>query len=301
MNLDDMALFVQVVQHGSFTKAAEYCELPKSTVSRRIRNLEDSLKTRLLERTTRSLILTEVGEAFYHKATQILDDVAATEKDIAHRQGDYTGKLTLYAPDCILELCTDHISEFCQQYPDLSLVIHSTNQPLSAMADRRFDLRIDIGSQPDSSFIAIPLATLHYDYFASPGYLDTHGIPQTPAEFEQHHTLIMHQFSSQQLSWDHDNVELPAMPKCTADSPYVLRALTAAGQGVGCLPLFMAVDQVRNIQLVRLFDGQFCFPLTIYGVYHSRRFVPSKVRVLIKDIQQFLQQKLSTIEGQLPT
>lgn len=299
MKLDDMELFVQVVRHGSFTKAADFCELPKSTVSRRIRNLEQSLNTRLLERTTRRLILTEVGEAFYHKATQILEDVEKTEKEIAQRQGDYSGKLTIYAPDCILEHCVDHMTSFCQNYPEISLVLHSTSQPLTMMTEKRFDLLIDIGTQPDSSFIARPLATLQYDYFASPEYLEKFGTPQTAAELEAHHNLIMHQFSSQSLSWNTEQIALPAMPKCTADSPYVLRALALQGQGVGCLPTIMVADEVKQQKLIRLFDGQYAFPLTIYGIYHSRRYVPNKVKLLLDDVKALLQQRITTLEQQI--
>lgn len=296
MKLDDMELFVHVVEQGSFTKAADFCDLPKSTVSRRIRDLEASLTTRLLERTTRHLHLTEVGEAFYHKAKQILQEVEITEKEIAQKQGDYAGKLTVYAPDSILELCIDHISRFCQEYPDISLVLHSSSQPQNLMPDKRFDLLVDIGTQPDSSFIARPLATLNYNYYASPDYLALHGEPQSPADLHHFTTLTLNQSNQKAMAWHFNQQELPLRHKCAVDSPYVLRALATDGQGICCLPLVLAAREVQANRLVPLFDGQQAFPLTVYGIYHSRRFVPSKVKLLLDDMKTLMQERIDAIE-----
>lgn len=93
MNLDDIALFIQVVEQGSFTKAADLNDLPKSTISRRIRNLEDSLQCRLLERTTRKLTLTDVGQEFLHRAYEITTHIEETQRQISRSQDDYTATL----------------------------------------------------------------------------------------------------------------------------------------------------------------------------------------------------------------
>ncbi|MCW8328808.1 LysR family transcriptional regulator [Photobacterium sp. SDRW27] len=296
MKLDDMELFVKVVEQGSFTKAADYCNIPKSTVSRRIRDLEQSLKTRLLERTTRRLHLTEVGEAFYHKAQQILQEVETTEKEIAQKQGDYSGKLTVYAPDYILELCVDHVAQFCQDYPDISLALHSDSQPQHLMAEKRFDLLLNIGTQPDSSFIARPLATLSYDYFASPSYLATYGHPESPLELHQLSTLALNQSNPKAMAWHFGQQELPLAHKYTVDSPYVLRSLTMAGQGICCLPAIMVSNEVKSNKLVRLFGGQYAFKQVLYGVYHSRRYVPNKVKLLLDEVGMLLQARIDSLE-----
>ncbi|OLQ75420.1 hypothetical protein BIT28_22540 [Photobacterium proteolyticum] len=297
MKLDDMELFVKVVEQGSFTKAADYCEIPKSTVSRRIRDLEQSLKTRLLERTTRRLHLTEVGEAFFHKAQQILQEVETTEKEIAQKQGDYSGKLTVYAPDCILELCVDHVAQFCQDYPDISLNLHSDSQPQHLMAEKRFDLQLNIGEQPDSSFIARPLATLHYDYYASPDYLAAHGEPQTPADLQQLSTLELAQSNPRAMAWHFPQQTLSLTHKYSVDSPYVLRALAVANQGICCLPTIMVSNEVLANKLVRLFDGQYAFQQHLYGIYHSRRYVPNKVKLLLDEVEMLLQARIDSLEN----
>jgi len=300
VKLDDMELFVLVVQQGSFTKAADFCAIPKSTVSRRIRDLEQSLGTRLLERTTRSLHLTDVGESFYHKAKQILQEVEITEKQIAQKQGDYSGKLTVYAPDSILELCIDHVNQFCHDYPAISLELLSIPQPQSLVADKRFDLLLSIGAQPDSSFIARPLATLRYDYFASPDYLSKCGPSITPTDLHQLETLGLTSGSQDLVSWHFEQLQYPLTHRCVVDSPYVLRALAIAGQGVCCLPTVLAANAVRENKLIRLFNGEFEYSLTLYGIYHSRRFVPSKVKLLLDNIEALLQTRINDIEAGSP-
>ncbi|WP_299794914.1 LysR family transcriptional regulator [uncultured Shewanella sp.] len=297
MKLDDMELFVQVVDQGSFTKAAEFCELPKSTVSRRIRDLEQSLKSRLLDRTTRSLHLTEVGEAFYHKVRLILAEVEETEKEIAQKQGDYSGKLTVYAPDSILDLCIDHVTQFCRDYPDISLILHCAPQPQNLMTDKRFDLLLDIGTPADSSFIARPLAKLTFGYFASPEFLEKFGSPKTPDDLNKFDTIAMTAANSNISSWHFNQHELTLAPKCIVDSPSVIRSLAVAGQGICCLPTVLVAADLKSHKLIRLFNGEYEYKLTLYGIYHSRRFVPEKVKLLLDDVETLLQPRVDSIEG----
>ncbi|WP_045613045.1 LysR family transcriptional regulator [Vibrio vulnificus] len=297
MRLEDMELFVQVVETGSFTKTAQLTDMPKSTVSRRIRGLEESLHSRLLERTTRKVVMTEVGEVFYQKCLSILEQVAATQQEITQAQDESIGNLTLYAPDHILELCIDQVSEFCRQYPRLSMTFHNTSQPLTSMSDKRFDLLIDIGQQPDSSFIAQPIIDISFDFFAHPDYLSKCGQPFSLHELNKNHKLIAHELSSSAIVWHDKKVILPTQPKYVANSPYICRALTKDAQGIGCLPVAMVSKDIEQGHLVRLFEGQETFSQTIFAIYHSRRFVPQKVRLLIETIKEQLPQRITELES----
>ncbi|KDM91285.1 LysR family transcriptional regulator [Photobacterium galatheae] len=297
MRLEDMELFVKVVQTGSFTRAAELADMPKSTFSRRIRHLEQSLCSRLLERTTRKLVLTEVGEIFYQKCLSILDQVESTQQELIQSQEEI-GKLTIYAPDYLVELNIAQVSAFCHQHPNLSVTFNTTCQPLSLMADKRFDLLLDIGTQPDSSFIARPIAEASYDLFAHPDYLARHGTPDSPHELTEH-DLIVHELSSQMIAWNANVIRLPSSPKYAANSPYVVRGLTLNAQGIGCMPVAMTATAVQEGNLIRLFHGQFVFRQTIYGIYHSRRFVPNKVKVLIDHIREKLPGRIKALEDQV--
>ncbi|MCG7499574.1 LysR family transcriptional regulator [Vibrio sp. Of7-15] len=296
MQLDDMALFVRVVETGSFTKTADLVDMPKSTVSRRIRNLEQHLQSRLLERTTRKVVLTEVGSVFYQKCLSILEQVSSVQQEISHSQQESVGNLTIYAPDYILELCIDQVSEFCRCYPGISLRFHNTSQPLTAMSDKRFDLLIDIGEQPDSSFIAKPICDVSFSFFAHPDYLQKHGVPTDLKQLSGMHKLIAHELPSQEILWNHERLELPDSPKYVANSPYIVRALTLEAQGIGCLPVAMISKELAAGELVELFDGQSSFQQTIYAIYHSRRFVPQKVKVLIETIKNEIPNRIKAIE-----
>ncbi|EKZ9176710.1 LysR family transcriptional regulator [Vibrio vulnificus] len=295
MKLDDMELFVEVVKCGSFTKASELCGIPKSTLSRRIRQLEDSLQTRLLERTTRKLVLTEVGDAFFFKANQILQEVQATEAEITQSQSHITGSLTLFAPDCLLALCTEHIHAFCKAYPNLTLHVHSTTKLSNGLSDQRFDLLVSVGDLPDSSFIAHPIAKMEFDYFVSP-------LLSPPADAKtltSYPALVLQHLTHQPYAWHRSELPEPTQIQCKADSPYLLRALAVAGQGVVCLPTILVEKELKEGLLVRLPHLNGRFYENIYCLYHSRRYVPQRVKVLIEDIRNLLQEHIHRIEKSL--
>ncbi len=199
MRFEDMELFVQVVETGSFTKTAQLTEMPKSTVSRRIRGLENALRCRLLERTTRKVVVTDVGEVFYQKCISILEQVASTQEELTLAQDESVGKLSIYVPDYILEVCIDQVSEFCRQHPRISMTFHNTSQALPSMSDKRFDILIDIGEQSDSSFIAKPIADIAFDFFASPNYLKKYGQPVALSDLTSQHKFIAHELPSRKL------------------------------------------------------------------------------------------------------
>lgn len=294
MNLDDLALFVQVVELKSFTRAAEVNDLPKSTVSRRIRALEDSLETRLLERTTRSLTLTEVGEVFLHQAQQILRQVEETHRQITKSQGEYSGALTLYGAEYLFDLCSEQVSDFFERYPALSLTLHSYPENPQDLMDKRFDLMLMVGEQPDSSFIAVPLAKLHFDLYM--GVEGTNG-HQLNDEALLNNMPIAVQETSMQQCWPHARLPLLRPPRYSVQSPRLLTNIVVQGKAIGCLPVVFANHEVQQGRLKALFDGKYRFAQTIYGVYHSRRYVPAKVKLLLEDIRQHLPVLLTQLEA----
>ncbi|MCH4294888.1 LysR family transcriptional regulator [Shewanella sp. 3B26] len=298
MNLDDVALFVQVVEQGSFTKAAELSGLPKSTVSRRIRDLEQSLRARLLERTTRHLLLTEVGEAFLLRARAILAAVEATELEVAGAQQTFEGELTLYAPDFLMEWCSPQIARFFDSYPELSLRVHDIGQTSSTLADKRFDLLLTLGALRDSSFIAHPMAKLQFDLYATPEYLQQHPLPEHPQILGQGHALAIMELASLDLCWPLAKIPLFQRPRFCTQSPYLLRSLVLQHKVIGYLPVAMAGDLVTQGKLVPLYNRAARTAEQLYGVYHSRRFVPEKVKLLMEDIRAGLPGRLQQLEAE---
>jgi DNA-binding transcriptional LysR family regulator len=296
MKLEHLQQFIVVVDTGSFTKAADYCGIPKSTISRCISTLERDLGTRLLQRTTRSLTMTEAGELFYQRALDILEQVEATQREIADGQSEVKGKLVVYAPTVILDKCRHHVSQFVREHPECELELHSTALGQRAVLDRRFDLLMYVGEPFDSSFIARPLADMAYDYFASPDYLERRGIPENPADLFEHRCIYRSRNEHDPVTWVFGDEELTIKPDIVCDSPYMTNALLLQGIGVGQLPLILAASSVAKGQLVRLFAGRFAFRKNIYGLYSSRRYLPHKVKVLLEDIRSNLPGEIEALE-----
>ena len=299
MKLEDMQLFILVVETGSFTKAADYCHMPKSTISRRISHLERDLDTRLLQRTTRSLNMTEAGELFYQRALSILEQVEETEKELSEDQDEVKGKLVIYIPTLILAKCRKHVSSFAIAHPNCELELHSTAMGQRAVLDKRFDLMMYIGEPFDSSFIARHLADMGYDYFASPRYLEKHGIPEVPGDLFAHRCIYRMTNESDPISWRFGGQELAIKPGIICDSPYVANALTLQGTGISQLPLILAGDLVATGNLVQLFEGEYAFRRNIYGIYSSRHYLPHKVKMLIKDIREDLPAEIRELEASM--
>lgn len=153
MKLNDMELFLLVAELGSFTKTADYKNMPKSTVSRHIKDLEDSLEVRLLDRTTRTLKLTVQGEQFYQRAKKILQDIEQIQHDIGDEQSTAVGVITMYAPSIMFHLFAKWIAKFREQFPDIQLELLNLDSNTRFPEQTRFDLILQPGVVNDSSFI----------------------------------------------------------------------------------------------------------------------------------------------------
>ena len=291
-----MELFVHVVEQGNFTKAAEYCEIPKSTLSRRINDLEESLGTRLLIRTTRKLTLTETGEQFYEKVRGILQEVELTEKAISQQQTNPTGKLTLYAPVFLNDLFNRQIADFCDAYPEMSLELLSTAPGQSDVFDKRFDMLIHLGDPKDSSLIARPLGQLHFDYYASPDFLKRYGQPETAAAVGDYQCINYDLGESNGQVWPFASEMVSINARFVVDSAYIAKSLAIASLGISRLPKIMVNDEVKLGRLVNLFDGAYAHGRRIYGIYHSRHYLPHKIKVLLDTLQSQMQPRIDELE-----
>ena len=299
MKLEHVQQFVLVVDTGSFTKAADYCGIPKSTISRSLSTLEKDLGTRLLQRTTRKLTMTEAGERFYQRAIDILEQIEETEREISEGQTDVTGRLVVYVPTLLLDKCRHHVAQFAATYPKCALELHSTALGQRAVLDKRFDLLLYIGEPFDSSFIARPIADMGYDYFASPRYLEEHGTPDKPEDVFSHRCIYRSRDANESPNWQFGDEQIAIKPSIICDSPYMTNAFLLQGIGIGLLPMILAASSVQKGELVRLFDGKYAFRRKIYGIYSSRRFLPHKVKTLLENIKHDLAPEIEALEASL--
>lgn len=282
--LNAMSTFVQVVDGGSFSSAAERLGLSRAQVSKSVMQLEAQLGTRLLNRTTRSIGLTDSGRVYYQRCREILEQVAEAEECARDDTAEPRGVLTVGAPTTFGRLHLQPlIPQFLARHPDVQLSLSLADRFLDVVGEG-FDLAVRIAELEDSSLIARRLAPCRRVLCASPDYLARRGRPQVPQDLAIHACLVY----SNELRADtwtlHGAAGIERIrvngPVC-ADSGDVLCAAAEAGLGVTLLPTFIVGDGLRAGRLVQVLE-EFCPPdLAINAVYPSRRFLAARVRSFV--------------------
>lgn len=251
-----MNAFCRIVDRGSFTRASEDIGVSAALLSREIRLLEESLGTILLLRTTRSMSLTESGQAYYAEARAILAAVGQIEDRIRESAGSVRGQLRVNAPGSFGQVVVaPMLPAFLDAYPDLALSL-SLDDRLVDMVQGGFDLSIRVmATMPDSGLVTRRLATVRQQLFAAPSYLHRHGTPRVPADIAGHRIVgFLH--ADHLTGWDlasgDDSARVAVDPAVRVGSSLVLRDLLVAGQGIGTLPEFISRGPVMRGDLVRV-------------------------------------------------
>jgi DNA-binding transcriptional LysR family regulator len=284
---DEMAIFVRVVEVGSFSGAALRLGMAKSIVSRRIASLEARLGASLFHRTTRRLSLTETGLAYVERARRILDDVAEAE-DVARRlQGELKGKLRVAAP---MSFGWRHVSpavaEFLTAHPHLDIDLNLNDRRIDLVSEG-YDLSIRIDTMPDSSLIARTLAPCRHVVCASPAYLAARGVPVIPSDIlAQSHDCLVYSnrpASEQWRFWVNDEwKEAPVKARrLGVNNGEVLRDAAIAGLGLIMLPTFIVSDAVESGALTVVLADYEAFALSIRAIWPPNRQLSAKVRALV--------------------
>ncbi|MFC3912042.1 LysR substrate-binding domain-containing protein [Pseudaeromonas sharmana] len=238
---DELALFVAVVEAGSFRQAADNLGIDNSVVSRGVKRLEQKLATQLLNRTTRRLTLTDEGEWFYRRAVTILSDMADAENQLLSRRQQPQGTLRVdAATPFILHQLVPLIGEFRRRYPAIELQLESSDGFINLL-ERRVDVAIRIGELADSSLRALALGRSRLRILAAPEYLARCGTPVLPADLVDHQLLgfsTSDNLNLWPLMGEHGD-RLPIQPQLKASSGETLRQLALAGAGLVCLSDFM--------------------------------------------------------------
>lgn len=290
LSFQEMQLFVCVVNAGSITAAANHLELPKSTLSRRLKHLEECLGTRLLQRTTRRINLTEAGAEFYNRCDQILEQVEAARTQIVSRQDAPVGKLSIYAPNEFSRYKLGALAgDFANSYPGLRIeFVSGAGNP--HMLEDNIDIMIHIDEPQDSSFIARKIASATTNYYASPGYLKRNGIPETPSDLYDHDCIVELTYERSPRPWlfgDADALaKLKINGKYNCDSIQLCREFAEQNLGVTMVPDFICRESLEKGTLIKLFDGKYEVAHNLYAMYPSRRFLPAKIKVFLDFLQQ---------------
>jgi DNA-binding transcriptional LysR family regulator len=255
-NLNDLHLFVQAVDSGSFTAAARHLGIPKSTVSKRVAELEGRLGVRLIQRTSRSFALTELGREFFQHAQASMIEAEMAEGIVRRHLAEPAGsvRLTASVPTAQFTL-TEHLPALAARYPKLRLSVHVTDRFVDIVQEG-FDiaLRSHRGPLPDSALVQRKLASHPFLILASPDYISKHGQPRRPEELAEHATIMTSLTENQwRLYTDHGDEALVSLQSVmAADEPYVLMETAAAGLGITCLPTSVCRKALADGRLVRV-------------------------------------------------
>jgi len=286
--LTDIAVFVRVVERGSFTLAANDLALSRAVVSKYLSRLEDRLGARLLHRTTRRLSLTEAGATLFEASRGALERIEEAEAVVAQFQSKPRGRLRVSAPMSfgILHL-GPAMADFARAYPEITLDVRLDDRFVNLVEDG-FDVAVRIGALTDSSLVARKLAVTRALACASPAYLAEHGEPETPEDLATHNCLVYSYLADLWRFTAPDGREIPVAVKGSLriNNGIVLAEAAVAGHGILVTPSFYVAPLLRSGRLKQVLSRYKVTELGIHAVYPQRGHVPPKVRVFVDFLVQ---------------
>lgn len=290
---EEARVFIEVVEHKSFTKAADKLNLANSAVSRTVKKLEDKLGVNLLNRTTRQIDLTAEGELYFQRMKSILQEMQAAENELLGSQSSPKGVLRIdAATPVVLHLLIPFISVFRRQYPDIVLSLVSSETFVN-LIERKVDIAIRAGQLTDSSLRARPLFNSSRKVVASPRYIETAGKPASAADLH-HHTCLTFTEPVSLNTWPLNTEEgrlITVTDGIASNSGETLRQLCVSGEGIACLSDFMVNKGIESGELTELLSDELQpVPMPFHAVYYSDRVVSRRIRVFIDSLTHYLAQ-----------
>ncbi len=292
---DDLLIFAKVMEAGSFSRAAERLHLPKSTVSRRLADLEKRLGEKLLQRSTRRLSLTEFGHGVLEHARAVSAEVDGALALALHRQAKPRGRLRVSMPaDFAHQALGDMLSKFALDHPDVQLELDLSPRRVDLIGEG-FDIAVRMGElAQDSTLAARLMARMSIGLYASPAYLLRMGEPQLPSALTDMHGLLILNRSGDPMPWELSRGEetwrgAPAQ-RTLVNAPDMLLRMACAGVGIAAAGEHFADQAVKRGELVRVLPEWTQAPTACWAVFPERRLMPARSRVFIEAMAKVLSQ-----------
>ncbi|WJF90131.1 LysR family transcriptional regulator [Paraburkholderia bonniea] len=301
-HLQSMKVFVRVADLGSFARAASSMDISNAVATRHVADLEGRLGTRLLNRTTRSLSLTESGQVYIERARQILDELEDVEQMVVARNHEPVGTLRLVAPVVfglhnLAPVLQTYIEQFPKVVPDVTLVDRQVD-----LVEEGFDIGIVIARQMRSaSIVTRRLTTGCMTVCATPGYLETHGMPTRPEHLLEHPCLSLpSEYWGDERVFTGPDGEVRVRPSnvIAANNTEMLRQFALLGMGIAILPSYLIGQDMTQGKLVRLLGNYRLPQVEINIAYPSRRHLPAKVRTFIDHLVEHFGQTPNGLLGE---
>ncbi|MBU6957805.1 LysR family transcriptional regulator [Pseudomonas sp. CVAP len=293
LDLNEVAMFVQVVQAGSFASAARRMGMPANTLSRRISQLEEHLGVRLLQRSTRKLVLTEAGRSLHDRSATQVNDLIEAARHLAGESQEPSGAVRVAAPADFFDVyLMDWVAEFFQQYPGVQLDFLLSDSR-DDLIDKGIDVAIRAGDLPDSSLVARRVGTGSQVLAASPGYLQVHGTPDTVQALSMHE-CIRRSRQAPRTAWNLDGpqgfVSVEVTGRFSANTAQAQLKAAVAGLGICLLPMAILRESLQAGRLIQVLPEHGRFNNGLYIVYPSRRQVPRAVSVFAEQLIKHLRE-----------
>ena len=285
-DLNDLAIFAKVAELNGISTAARALRMQKSTVSRRVAALESELGVRLLERTTRAVRLTEVGEIYFGHCRRIVEEATSARESVARMLEEPRGSLRIGASVAIGQyLLAPHLAGFMARYPEIEIEVQLDNRRVDLIRES-YDVVVRVGRLSDSTLISKPLGEDHAVLVAAPDYLEQHGTPETPTDLKKHRFLAMTntpQFDLWELIGpDGQREAISIGTHAVLNDLTMIRRLALDGSGVARLPRYLCGDDLEKTgALVQVLPGWRSGTFPYCALYPSRIGVTLKLRAFL--------------------
>ncbi|WP_202742397.1 LysR family transcriptional regulator [Acinetobacter calcoaceticus] len=295
--LHAMHAFLKVIDSGSFTAAAEQMDLTTAQVSRLISELETRLGTKLIQRSTRQQALTDIGAAYAERCRQVISMVDEAESEVAGTASKPKGRLRVLSMGSFgHHYVFPVMAEFCKNYPELT-VEYTTSQYVPDLLAKGVDVSLYLTeSLTDSRFVARRIGTIFSVLCASPAYLEKHGKPESPEDLKNHACLRLVNPSITAdwhlLNAHGESYQIDIGGQLIADNPELLLDVVQQDMGVALLPMFSALDAVRNGRLCHILPEWRSPDIGVYTLLPSRHFIDAKTRAWLDWVEEYISPRI---------
>lgn len=292
-DLNDMMVFLAVVETGSFTLAADRLSMPKANVSRKVSRLEKKLNITLLERSTRSQHLTEAGKRYVIHCKRVHEEIDLASACVSQLLHTYTGDLKIGASVATgQQILKPALASFLHQYPDLNIQLNLVNRRVDFI-EEGFDVVIRVGKLDDSMLIGKKLGAVSRRLFASPSYLEKNGMPEDVESLNRHRLLIMNPINNdlkmQLTAQCGTEYTLNSKPRLLVDDFAILKQSMIDGLGIGVLPTYMCT---KPDGLINILPDWGMTDVDIYALYPKNRAKIPKVKAFLEFITELYKTSL---------
>lgn len=287
-----MESFVESVKRGGLGAAAQALGISRTIVSRNIQTLEAELGVRLMNRTTRSLSLTEAGQRYFQFCDEVLTRIDEMDRQVSTEAAEARGELTVLAPKWMQGAATRLLVDFAKAYPEIRprLILGGMAQTAYGFLEQGCEIALHTRAIPDSRIVARRIAEIPYRLCAAPGYLEQAAPLAHPDDLSAHNTLTQYNYHTWQFEKDGREARFQSVPALSANTFFVLRDAAIQGFGIALLPEPLVREDLAEGRLVTVLDGWVPLGQTLYVAVAPGGGIPVKVRMLLDFVNRWFAQ-----------